>query len=1028
MAPFLDQYWVDGVWHARWDIMMVIKRMDEASRLIPFVTSSRRRKELSQRRLKPVTGVAGAHRHPQQDLGACSQSGKRHDGSRHRWPPAPTRLGPARVSSEPCQRLAVKAPAHVRGSVRARLAGAPVGLDLLKCQRWPRLGNRPLATISILRPSVAGRLSSRNATVVVVATRLKIPHLALDFTMSWVSGAWVDFGKTAALPGMSAKGGPATASMACQFSEGWSGTPMWQLAQGREETMRKEREAREAQAGDVLEIDNEAAGFRSVLYVSRMVGDKYEDSKVRGPRRKTRAQAIKDGLSLRNACRDAPKDAKLEAAQRRSVELMYTFWKPEELPKEDFDFEESVEKPMRLRLARKPRGNGWQRVGDKEFFRHCSAPMAFDPVKGRYLKIDAETNSYIDCDVPHDPIEYSVSVSVGASLVGQTDEDLNAPDRPRSMLLKELVKTGAAMKTPLFFLDQPAACFAMFDGVRGGAAVEWCSKHLHTKLLPQLSASITYWHDADLRGLLRSILSELDVQLVQQAGCCWEGVSIAVALLLGDRLVVASLGGTHALVAAPDGRWRSLDGRHVASSAEEQARSKALGAEIVGEETGKGVVGAPFVQKVVQARDWQVVEDATAEEEVTRVLDRTSDCFATLGLGPEDKIDGKAARSCYKKLALKVHPDKAPEELKARAKAAFEKVEKAAADVEAFCETDVEATECLHRILHAAGPRRASMSRATAFDVLGIPEDCSLEEAGRQGRDLRETIIKLGMLTGGNYGHPDQAEAVRMIEEAAEAIAEPAALTASKGGASFSSLKPIQVTRALGLRDLKLPRKIVSSEPQIDVIQLEALGSHHLVLLSSGATSLSDQEVIERIRGFSGQPKAGSLLVAADAAAKNAAQSITGPQRFGCCIVGVFEVGSGYVEPAAKKAKKDGGDKVRCRHILLKHKDLKQKMDPQAHLRSKGPVTRPLAQAERELMRLKESLTKDTSQFPAMARKHSECKSALQPGQMAGDLGWISKGSLGDQAMEDVVLALEVNELSDLVTTARGVHLVQRYA
>ena len=88
---------------------------------------------------------------------------------------------------------------------------------------------------------------------------------------------------------------------------------------------------------------------------------------------------------------------------------------------------------------------------------------------------------------------------------------------------------------------------------------------------------------------------------------------------------------------------------------------------------------------------------------------------------------------------LKVHPDKAPEELKAglvrpvreasfctqlaqaRAKAAFEKVEKAAAVVEvlsqdvscglvgyvrmmhpeAFCETDMEATECLHRILHA---------------------------------------------------------------------------------------------------------------------------------------------------------------------------------------------------------------------------------------------------------------------------------------------------------------------------------------
>ena len=56
--------------------------------------------------------------------------------------------------------------------------------------------------------------------------------------------------------------------------------------------------------------------------------------------------------------------------------------------------------------------------------------------------------------------------------------------------------------------------------------------------------------------------------------------------------------------------------------------------------------------------------------------------------------------------------------------------------------------------------------------------------------------------------------------------------------------------------------------------------------------------------------KAASLLVAADAAARNGALNAKGPQRFGCCIVGVFEVGPGYVEPAAKKAKKEGSDKV----------------------------------------------------------------------------------------------------------------------
>lgn len=790
--------------------------------------------------------------------------------------------------------------------------------------------------------------------------------------------------------------------------------------------VRKEREAKEAQAGDVLNVESEAGGFRSVLWVSKMVGDKYEDAKVRGPRRKKRAEAIQDGLDLRSACRDAPKDMKLEAAQKRSVELLFTTWQPQELPRDDYVYQEEVEKPMRQRLARKPRGTGWQRVGDKEFFRHCSAPMAFDPVKGRYLKVDSVTNSYVDCDMPHDPIEYPLVVNTGASLVGQTDEDLNAPDRPRSMLLKELVKTGAAMKTPLFFLDQPAACFALFDGVRGGAAVEWCSKHFHTKLLPQLSASITSWHDPDLRDLFQSILAELDVQLVQQAGCCWEGVSVSIALLLGDRLVVASLGGTHALVIGPNGSWRALDGRHSPVSAEEQKRIKAVGAEIEGEASGCGVVQAPFVHKSLRPREWQIQEEATAEEEVRRVLEASPDVFATLGLSPEDTVDGKAARSSYKKLALKVHPDKAPEELKVRAKEAFDKVEKAAAAVEAFCETDVEATQCLLRVLHGAGSSKASMTRATAVTVLGAEDDVSPEEAGKKGRELREQITKLGMLTDGNYGHPDQAEAVRMIEEAAEAIAEPSALTASKGE-GFTALKPVQVTRALGLRDLKLPRKVVSSEAQIDILHLESLGAHHLVLLSSGATCLSDQEVINRVKGFSGQPKAASLLVAADAAARNAALKAKGPQRFGCCIVGVFEVGPGYVEPAAKKAKKEGSDKVRVRHILLKHKDLKQKMDPQAHLKSKGPVTRPLAQAERELMRLKETLTKDVSQFPALARKFSECKSALQPGQMAGDLGWISKGTQ-DPALEEAVFALEVNGLSDLVTTARGVHIVQRYA
>ncbi|CAL1159481.1 unnamed protein product, partial [Cladocopium goreaui] len=153
----------------------------------------------------------------------------------------------------------------------------------------------------------------------------------------------------------------------------------------------------------------------------------------------------------------------------------------------------------------------------------------------------------------------------------------------------------------------------------------------------------------------------------------------------------------------------------------------AVGAEIEGEASGCGVVQAPFVHKSLRPREWQIQEEATADEEVRRVLEASPDVFATLGLSPEDTVDGKAARSSYKKLALKVHPDKAPEELKVRAKEAFDKVEKAAAAVEAFCETDVEATQCLLRVLHGAGSSKASMTRATAVTVLGAEDDVTPE-------------------------------------------------------------------------------------------------------------------------------------------------------------------------------------------------------------------------------------------------------------------------------------------------------------
>ena len=160
----------------------------------------RRRKELAQRQLGAVAGVARPHRQLQQTLGMRSQRCKRREGcpaSRERGPrglPRPRCSVPGACPSESPeqrQRLAIEAPAYLESEdnqattsvaawlelgVRAELAR----LSLLKCQRWPRIGpgsrtpvalNLRFATTSIRRPSVAGtsRFSSRKATL--VATR-----------------------------------------------------------------------------------------------------------------------------------------------------------------------------------------------------------------------------------------------------------------------------------------------------------------------------------------------------------------------------------------------------------------------------------------------------------------------------------------------------------------------------------------------------------------------------------------------------------------------------------------------------------------------------------------------------------------------------------------------------------------------------------------------------------------------------------------------------------------------------------------
>lgn len=130
-------------------------------------------------------------------------------------------------------------------------------------------------------------------------------------------------------------------------------------------------------------------------------------------------------------------------------------------------------------------------------------------------------------------------------------------------------------------------------------------------------------------------------------------------------------------------------------------------------------------------------------------------------------------------------------------------------------------------------------------------------------------------------------------------------------------------------------------------------------------------------------------------------------------------------------------DRALVRHLLLRHIELKEKRDP--HPRHQGrPASRTMLQAEQALLQVLEELgpNPDLKLCAGKARQLSDCASALQPGDQAGVVGWIARTSAGprpsyapmllDPALAQAALQLEVGELSDLLHSARGAHLLQR--
>jgi parvulin-like peptidyl-prolyl isomerase len=102
-------------------------------------------------------------------------------------------------------------------------------------------------------------------------------------------------------------------------------------------------------------------------------------------------------------------------------------------------------------------------------------------------------------------------------------------------------------------------------------------------------------------------------------------------------------------------------------------------------------------------------------------------------------------------------------------------------------------------------------------------------------------------------------------------------------------------------------------------------------------------------------------------------------------------------------------EQVRASHILLMYAGS-----------SRSSAARTKIEAQKQIAELKSQL-EGGGDFAALAKEHSDCPS----GQSGGDLGQFGRGQMV-KAFEDTAFGQEVGDVSEVVETDFGYHLITR--
>lgn len=109
---------------------------------------------------------------------------------------------------------------------------------------------------------------------------------------------------------------------------------------------------------------------------------------------------------------------------------------------------------------------------------------------------------------------------------------------------------------------------------------------------------------------------------------------------------------------------------------------------------------------------------------------------------------------------------------------------------------------------------------------------------------------------------------------------------------------------------------------------------------------------------------------------------------------------------------------VQASHILVKHAESRRPSSWR-----EASITRSKEEAMRILQGYRDQIVAGKARFEDIARTQSDCSSA----ERGGDLGPFRRGQM-QKPFEDATYALQVGELSGIVDTDSGVHIILRTA